>query len=125
MVLHVVLVIRLRGVELLDAQSHGESFLALFQSRFIPSGLYLLDEPEAALSPQSHLALPTLLGQMLQQSAQFIIATHSPILLAFPGARIYNFDVTPIAAARYEDLEQVTLTRVFLNDPGGFLRHLL
>jgi predicted ATPase len=112
------------GVDL-DAQSHGESFLALFQSRFIPGGLYLLDEPEAALSPQSQLALLSLLGQMLQQSAQFIIATHSPILLAFPGARIYNFDVAPIAAARYDDLEHVTLTRAFLNDPGRFLRHLL
>jgi predicted ATPase len=107
-----------------DARSHGESFLALFESRFVPGGLYLLDEPEAALSPQSQLALLVLLGRMVREPAQFVIATHSPILLAFPDARIYNFDESPIAAARYEDLEHVTLTRDFLNGPEKFLRHL-
>src|SRR5204862_7957881 len=73
------------GVDL-DANSHGQSFLKLFQSRFVPGGLYLLDEPEAPLSPQSQLGLIAMLKDMLPQDAQFIIATHSPILLAFPNA---------------------------------------
>ena len=77
---------------ILDANSHGQSFLKLFQSRFVPDGLYLLDEPEAPLSPQSQLALMSMMGDMLQDSAQFIIATHSPILLGFPGATIYSCD---------------------------------
>ena len=108
-----------------DAQSHGESFLALFRSRFVPNGLYLLDEPEAALSPQSQLALLAMLGQMIGQGGQFIIATHSPIVLAFPDAIIYSFDTVPVTAVAFEDLEHVTLTRSFLNDPQSFLRHLL
>ena len=82
------------GVDL-DANSHGQSFLRLFQSRFVPGGLYLLDEPEAPLSPQSQLALMVLMQEMIAQDAQFIIATHSPILLAYPGATIYSFDRVP------------------------------
>jgi predicted ATPase len=109
----------------LDANSHGESFLKLFQSRFVPGGLYLLDEPEAPLSPQSQLALMAILSDMIARDAQFIIATHSPILLAFPGARIYSFDRAPIAAVAYADLEHVALTRDFLNDPQRFLRRVL
>jgi len=112
------------GVDL-DANSHGQSFLKLFQARFVPGGLYLLDEPEAPLSPQSQLALLALLHDMVGQGAQFVIATHSPILLAFPGARIYSFDRTPIERVEYADLEHVTLTRDFLNDPGQFLRYLV
>lgn len=111
------------GVDL-DANSHGQSFLKLFQSRFVPSGLYLLDEPEAPLSPQSQLALMAILTDMVAQDAQFVVATHSPILLAFPGARIYSFDQAPIREARYEDLDHVTLTREFLRAPQRFLRHL-
>ena len=111
------------GVDL-DANSHGQSFLALFQSRFVPGGLYLLDEPEAPLSPQSQLALLALLTDMVASNAQFIIATHSPILLAFPGARIYSFDRVPVAEVAYDDLDHVTLTRAFLNDPEQYLRHL-
>src|SRR5207247_8260395 len=83
------------GVDL-DANSHGQSFLKLFQSRFVPGGLYVLDEPEAPLSPQSQLALIAMIGDMLAQDAQFIIATHSPILLGFPGAAIYTCDRVPI-----------------------------
>jgi predicted ATPase len=114
---------RLYGEDL-DANSHGESFLRLFQSRFIPDGLYLLDEPEAALSPQSQLALLSLLKAMVEEDAQFIIATHSPIVLAFPGAAIYSFDSAPIVRTTYDDLEHVWLTRSFLNDPQRFLRQL-
>jgi predicted ATPase len=109
----------------LDANSHGQSFLKLFQSRFVPGGLYLLDEPEAPLSPQSQLALMAMLGDMIARDAQFIIATHSPILLAFPGARIYSFDQTPVATVEYSELDHVALTRDFLNDPERFLRRLL
>jgi predicted ATPase len=108
----------------LDANSHGQSFLRLFESRFVPGGLYLLDEPEAPLSPQSQLALMAMMSDMLAKEAQFIVATHSPILLAFPGARIYSFDATPIQRVEYSALEHVALTRDFLNAPERFLRHL-
>lgn len=111
------------GVDL-DANSHGQSFLRLFRSRFVPGGLYILDEPEAPLSPQSQLALMTMMIDMGAQDTQFIIATHSPILLAFPGATIYSFDAVPVRAVEYEGLDHVTLTRDFLNNPGRFLRHL-
>jgi predicted ATPase len=111
------------GVDL-DANSHGQSFLKLFQSRFVPGGLYLLDEPEAPLSPQSQLALLTMMSDMVAEDGQFIVATHSPILLAFPDARIYSFDETPVRAVEYESLEHVALTREFLQAPERFLRHL-
>jgi predicted ATPase len=108
----------------LDANSHGESFFALMRNRFVPGGLYLLDEPEAALSPQSQLAFIALVKEMVAQQAQFIIATHSPILLAFPGARIVSFDEAPIREVNYDELEHVTLTREFLRNPDAFLRRL-
>jgi predicted ATPase len=111
------------GVDL-DANSHGQGFLRLFQSRFVPGGIYLLDEPEAPLSPQSQLGLMTMVQDMIAQDAQFIIATHSPILLAYPGARIYSFDTVPVSQVGYEELEHVRLTRDFLNAPERFLRAL-
>lgn len=109
----------------LDAQSHGESYFKLFRSRFRPGGLYLMDEPEAPLSPNRQLTLLALLQQMVQQDAQFIIATHSPIILAYPGATIYNFADGRITSANYDDLEHVSITRDFLNNPQAYLRHLL
>ncbi|HET7189418.1 MAG TPA: AAA family ATPase [Gemmatimonadaceae bacterium] len=112
------------GVDL-DANSHGQSFLRLFQSRFVPGGLYLLDEPEAPLSPQSQLALLAMMQGMLDEGAQFIIATHSPILLAFPGATIYSFDRAPAEAVPYAELDHVVLTREFLNAPERYLRALM
>jgi predicted ATPase len=108
----------------LDANSHGQSFLRLFQARFVPGGLYLLDEPEAPLSPQSQLGLMALMQDMIAQDAQFIVATHSPILLAYPGARIYSFDSVPVAEVSYAELEHVRLTRDFLNAPDRFLKAL-
>jgi predicted ATPase len=111
------------GVDL-DAHSHGQSFLKLFQSRFVPGGLYLLDEPEAPLSPQSQLALMVMLQEMIAQDSQFVIATHSPILLAFPRASIFSFDRMPPAAVPYDELEHVVLTREFLNAPERYLRAL-
>jgi predicted ATPase len=107
-----------------DASSHGQSFLRLFQSRFVPDGLYILDEPEAALSPQSQLALIALIADGVAQSSQFIIATHSPIVLAYPGATLFSFDRTPPAAVTFDELDHVSLTRSFLNDPHSYLRHL-
>jgi predicted ATPase len=111
------------GIDL-DANSHGQSFLRLFQSRLVPGGLYLLDEPEAPLSPQNVIALLSMVLDMVRQDAQFIIATHSPILLACPGAMIYSFDELPVAEVEYDTLEHVRLTREFLNEPQRFLRHL-
>lgn len=111
------------GVDL-DAQSHGQSFLQLFKSRFVPGGLYLLDEPEAPLSPQSQLTLMAMLADMTQQQSQFIIATHSPMLLAYPGAQIYSFDGGKVELTTFEDLEPVNIVRSFLNDPARYLRHL-
>lgn len=111
------------GVDL-DANSHGQSFLKLFQSRFVPGGLYLLDEPEAPLSPQSQLALIAMMREMVGRESQFIVATHSPILLGFPGAKIYSFDSAPAAVRQFEELDHVTITRDFLNNPQRFLRHL-
>jgi predicted ATPase len=111
------------GVDL-DENSHGQSFLKLFQSRFVPGGLYLLDEPEAPLSPQSQLALIVMISDMVKQDAQFLIATHSPILLGFPAATIYTCDRVPMEHVAYEDLDHVVITRDFLNDPRRYLRHL-
>jgi len=108
----------------LDSRSHGESFLTLFQSRFVPDGLYLLDEPEAALSPMRQLTFIAVLKQMALENSQFIIATHSPILLAFPDAQILEFANGAIRAVQYNELEHVQLTRDFLNNPDSFLRHL-
>jgi predicted ATPase len=116
--------IKRRYGEGLDSQSHGESFLLLFQQRFTPGGLYLLDEPEAPLSPVRQLGLLALIKQMIEQQAQFVIATHSPILMAFPGAEVLSFDGGRIAPVVYEELEHVRLTRDFLNNPEAFLRHL-
>jgi predicted ATPase len=107
-----------------DAASHGESFLRLFQARFTPGGLYLLDEPEAPLSPIRQLAFMSMLKELIAQNAQFIIATHSPILMAFPGATILSFDHLPPRAVYYHQLEHVTLTRDFLNNPEAFVRRL-
>ncbi len=115
---------RRRYGEGLDSQSHGESFLLLFQQRFIPGGLYLLDEPEAPLSPLRQIALLAILKKMVAQEAQFIISTHSPILMAMPGAQILNLEGGRIQPAAYESLEHVRLTRDFLNNPQLYLRHL-
>ena len=103
-----------------DSRSHGESFMDLFAT-VRPGGLYLLDEPEAPLSPKRQIALLQLLIRTSRADAQYIIATHSPILLACPGATIYSFDTTPVAHVAYAQLEHVVVMRDFLNDPGGFI----
>ena len=109
----------------LDSNSHGEAFIKLFQERFSGEGLYLLDEPEAPLSPTRQLSLIALLKQMVDQNGQFVIATHSPILLAYPGAQILSFDGGHMRPVAYEDLEHVTVTRSFLNNPQAYLKYLL
>ncbi len=110
--------------ESLDAQSHGESFLHLFRSRFVPKGLYLLDEPEAALSPIGQLGFVAMLKDMVDEGGQFVVATHSPILTAVPQATIYSFDASPLASVAYDDLESVKLLRGFLEAPDRYMRRL-
>jgi predicted ATPase len=106
----------------LHQQSHGQSFLALAANRFGPEGLYLLDEPEAALSATGAIALLSIVARAAREGAQFIIATHSPILLACPDARIYELDDDGIAPRSYDDLDAVRLTRGFLAAPERYLR---
>jgi predicted ATPase len=107
-----------------DARSHGESYLNLFQGRFVPNGLYLLDEPEAPLSPKRQLSFLVLLKQMVEQGGQFIIATHSPILMGFPEAAILSCDTGKLAPVEYQDLEHVYITRGFLENRRLYLREL-
>jgi predicted ATPase len=109
----------------LNANSHGESFLKLFQSRFTQTGLYILDEPEASLSPQRQLTLISMIKNMVEEKkSQFIIATHSPILMAIPGSTIYEFKDGEIREIKYQETEHYSLTKSFLNNPENFLRHL-
>jgi predicted ATPase len=108
----------------LDTRSHGEAFLDFFQSRFVPGGLYLLDEPEAPLSPLRQMSFLVLLKDMVEQDAQFIIATHSPIIMAFPRATILSMDESVIEAVEYETLEHVRITKGFLNHPERYLGRL-
>lgn len=118
-------VIESYGGRSLHEQSHGESFLALMKHRFGPNGLYILDEPEAALSPSRQLSLLSRVHELLGEGSQFIIATHAPIVLAYPGATIYQLDERGITSIAYEQTEHVQLTRDFLNDRGRYLRRLL
>lgn len=105
-------------------KSHGEGFLALFENRF-EDGVYLLDEPEAALSPQRQLAFLSILHQLTApKRAQFIIASHSPILLAFPGATLLSLDGGEPEQIEYRDTEHYRVTRDFVNDPERFFRYL-
>lgn len=113
------------GGRSLHEQSHGESFLALMKHRFGPNGLYILDEPEAALSPSRQLSLLIRMHDLLEDGSQFIIATHAPIVLAYPGATIYHVDDRGISSVEYVQTEHVQLTRDFLNDRGRFLSRLL
>ena len=106
------------------AHSHGELFLALLRSRLTAPGLYLLDEPETPLSPANQIALLALLADAADNGSQIIAATHSPILMALPGATILDFDQHPPAPVDWQDVEHVSITRAFLNNPEAFLRHL-
>ena len=106
-------------------KSHGESFLALAQNYFRANGLYLLDEPEAALSPQRQLTLLLEIYRCAEKGAQFIIVTHSPILLGIPGAEILSFDEGRIHPCAYEDTDSFQVTSMFINSREQILRRLL
>ncbi len=109
----------------LHEQSHGESFLSLLTHKFKGNGLYLLDEPEAALSPSRQLSALALINHLVKRESQFIIATHSPILMAYPGARIYLFSEDGIRETQYEDTEHYRVARDFLNHREAMLKALL
>jgi predicted ATPase len=108
----------------LHLKSHGEAFLDVLQG-FRGDGLYLLDEPEAALSPNRQLAALALIDKLVKQDCQFIIATHSPILLAYPNAKILSFGEGGISEVAYEDTEHYAITRDFLNHYPRRLQQLL
>ena len=112
------------GYRQLHTRSHGVAFLALVQSRFEGRGLYLLDEPEAALSPQRLLSLLVAIHDLVELDSQFIIATHSPLIMAFPGAEIKLFDETGVRTADYRDTEHYQITKQFINDPERMLNYL-
>lgn len=109
----------------LHKQSHGESFLALLLHRLQGDGLYLFDEPEAALSPQRQLSVLTLIHRLVYHHSQLVIATHSPILLAYPHSRIYEFSAEGIREVAYEETEHFQVTRNFLNRHEKMLEALL
>ena len=108
-----------------DGRSHGETFLALLQRRLVPGGLYFLDEPETPLSPARVLALMAMLAQGVADGSQFVIATHSPILMAQPGAEILDISAAGIRPLAWDDVEHVRVTRAFLADPARVLRQVL
>ena len=109
----------------LHKQSHGESFMSLVQNRFFGNGLYILDEPEAALSPTRILTLIAEIDALVKDNSQFITATHSPMLLAFPEAEILELTAEGIRPIKYQDCEHYKITRSFLDDPQRTLKYLL
>ncbi|KHT42871.1 AAA family ATPase [Pectobacterium brasiliense] len=109
----------------LHEQSHGESFMALLLNRFGKEGIYLLDEPEAALSPSRQLSAIARMHDLICEGSQFVIATHSPILMAYPDATIFQFGEDGIQQVAYEDTEHYQITRAFLNNPERMLRELM
>lgn len=113
------------GGKSLHEYSHGESFLALLQNNFEPDGFYILDEPEAALSPQRQLTLLVEMNRLVKQGAQFIIASHSPILLGLPEAQILSFDEEGIHPCSYEETESYQITELFVNNRAYLLERLL
>lgn len=112
------------GVRSLHECSHGESFLAVIANRLGGNGLYIFDEPEAALSPTHQLTALSLIDQLVHKDSQFIIATHSPILLAYPHASIYEFNASGISQISYEETEQYRVTKSFLNNHQSMIKKL-
>ncbi|AFQ44745.1 AAA family ATPase [Desulfosporosinus meridiei] len=113
------------GGNSLHKQSHGESFLSIFANRFGKKGIYLLDEPEAALSPARQLTLLRIIRDLVEGGrSQFIIATHSPIILAYPAAQILDFDTSPVSQTTYEDTSHYQITKGFLENRDRYLRKL-
>jgi predicted ATPase len=114
-----------KGGVSLHARSHGESFMDILVHKLRGNGIYLMDEPEAALSPSRQLAALTAIHQLVDEGSQFIIATHSPILLSYPNAKIILFDGTGINNVAFEDTEHFAVTRDFLNNYPRRLEQLL
>jgi len=112
------------GGKSLHEQSHGESFLSLMLNRFGGNGLYLLDEPEAALSPVRQMTLLAHIDTLVKENSQFIIATHSPMLLAYPDAEIFVLEEDSIKVVPYKETEHYVITREFLNNPEKMLKEL-
>ncbi len=112
------------GGKSLHSRSHGESFLAVVQNRFRGNGLYLLDEPESALSPTRLLTLLCLIKDLVSDNSQFIIATHSPILMAYPNAQILKFSNDGIEPIKYKQTEHFQITKQFLDSPERMLKIL-
>jgi predicted ATPase len=113
------------GGKSLHAQSHGESFFATLVNRLGGHGIYLFDEPEAALSPQRQMSLLVRMHDLIGEFSQFIIATHSPILMAYPEAWIYQFSEDGLERVAYEDTEHFRVTSAFMRDPKGMMKRLL
>lgn len=109
----------------LHARSHGESFMAVLVNKLKGDGIYLFDEPEAALSPSRQMAALSAIHQLVEASSQFVIATHSPILLSYPHAKIIQFDRSGLSEVAYEDTEHFAVTRDFLNNYPRRLEQLL
>ena len=105
-------------------QSHGESFLSLVTNRFEGNGLYIMDEPEAALSPQRLLTLLVMMDELVKKRSQFIIATHSPIIMAFPGADIIQFSENGMERVGYRETESYRITKQFMDDPERMIKYL-
>ena len=116
--------IDLYGGKSLHRQSHGESFMSLVINRFSGCGIYILDEPEAALSTSRQLTLLSRMNQLVKQDSQFIIATHSPILMAYPDADIYTLNEFGIKLTQYRETEHYRLTKNFLDNPDQYLHYL-
>lgn len=113
------------GGKSLHEQSHGESFLSFFKNRLGSGGFYIFDEPEAALSPQRQLALLRIIHDLVKNpESQFIIATHSPILLAYPDATIYSCDGQKLEKVEYKDTKHYEITKGFLDNPDQYLKYL-
>lgn len=112
------------GGKSLHDQSHGESFRALILNRFRPKGIYLLDEPEAALSPTSQMSLLCIIDELVKKDTQFIIASHSPIILAYPNADIYEFSQAGIEKTSYRETQSYSVTKAFLDDPERMMNLL-
>lgn len=119
------LVIESYGGVSLHKQSHGESFLSLIQNRFGGNGLYILDEPEAALSPMRLLTLIAEIDRLVQNNSQIIIATHSPILMAYPDAEIIELSDNGICKVDYKQTEHYKITKQFLDNPERMVKYLL
>ncbi len=109
----------------LHRQSHGESFLALAEHRFSGRGLYILDEPEAALSPRGLIRLMQRMDELVQMDSQFIVATHSPMLLTFPDAEVYQIREDGISSVRFQDTEHYRTTVRFLQNPESAIEDIL